>query len=405
MKVYVIGGGAAGMMSAIFASRAGHDVTILERNEKTGKKLFITGKGRCNLTNASSVQNIIEHTVRNGKFLFGALRNFDSEKCMEFFEELGVPLKVERGNRVFPVSDKSSDIISALNRELKRLNVAVKLNERVISVQQEGNKITAISTEKGIYSDVDYVIIATGGTTYPTTGSTGDGYRFASDIGHTIVDPIPSLCDILLKEKVSEMQGLSLKNVQCRVEKKGKNICSEFGEMLFTDKGVGGPCVLTLSAIICKENLSDTTFVIDLKPALDTETLDKRIVREFEQNRNKAIKNVMFSLMPKSLIATVLMQSEIGFDRICNGVTKEERQRLVQVIKNLTFHIGGCEKERAVITAGGVKTDEISPKNMRSKLCENLAFAGEIIDVDAMTGGYNLQIAFATGYAAGNNIE
>lgn len=406
MKVYVIGGGPAGMMSAIVARRQGYPVTLLERNEKTGKKLFITGKGRCNLTNASPVQNLIENTVRNGKFMYGAFRSFDSEKCMRFFEELGVPLKVERGNRVFPVSDKSSDVIAALNKEMKKSGVDVRLNERVLSLTSADGKVVRIVTEKNEYSDVGYVVVATGGITYPSTGSTGDGYLFANALGHSVIDAVPSLCDIRLRTPQPSLQGVSLKNVACSIESGGKEICSEFGEMLFTDKGVGGPCVLSLSAKICRMNVAGMVFCIDLKPALDEETLNKRILRDFDEanNKNKAIKNVLTELMPKSLIPVVLSQSGIQPEKSCNAISKEERRRLVSTVKKMTFPILGCEKERAVITAGGVNTVEISPKTMRSKLIRNLAFAGEVLDVDAMTGGYNLQIAFATGYIAGSNV-
>ena len=393
------------MMSAICARRSGFDVTILERNEKTGKKLFITGKGRCNLTNNSSVQNLIDNTVRNGKFLFGIFRNFDSGKCMDFFEELGVPLKTERGNRVFPVSDKSSDVIAALNKELKRLDIEVKLHQRVVDFGLKDNLITEIRTENAVYSDVGYVILATGGVTYPATGSTGDGYKLAASVGHTVVEPVPSLCDIRLKEPTADIRGLSLKNVECSIEQDGKRLFSEFGEMLFTDNGVGGPCVLSLSARICRKTFAGMRFVIDLKPALDEETLKTRIQRDLDGQSNKAIKNVLPALLPKSLIPLVLTKAELSGDKQCNAVTKAERGRLAATLKNLSFTVLGCEKERAVITAGGVKTDEISPKTMRSKLIDNLAFAGEVIDVDAMTGGYNLQIAFATGFAAGNNAE
>ena len=393
------------MMSAICARRSGFDVTILERNEKTGKKLFITGKGRCNLTNNSSVQNLIDNTVRNGKFLFGIFRNFDSGKCMDFFEELGVPLKTERGNRVFPVSDKSSDVIAALNKELKRLDIEVKLHQRVVDFGLKDNLITEIRTENAVYSDVGYVILATGGVTYPATGSTGDGYKLAASVGHTVVEPVPSLCDIRLKEPTADIRGLSLKNVECSIEQDGKRLFSEFGEMLFTDNGVGGPCVLSLSARICRKTFAGMRFVIDLKPALDEETLKARIQRDLDGQSNKAIKNVLPALLPKSLIPLVLTKAELSGDKQCNAVTKAERGRLAATLKNLSFTVLGCEKERAVITAGGVKTDEISPKTMRSKLIDNLAFAGEVIDVDAMTGGYNLQIAFATGFAAGNNAE
>ncbi len=405
MRVYVIGGGAAGMMSAICARRRGFDVTILERNEKTGKKLFITGKGRCNLTNNSSVQNLIDNTVRNAKFLFGAFRNFDSEKCMDFFEELGVPLKTERGNRVFPVSDKSSDVIAALNNEIKKLGIEVKLHQRVINFAVNKNTISEIITETDRYADVGYVILATGGFTYPATGSTGDGYNLGASVGHTVVKPTPSLCDIILKEPTSGIRGLSLKNVACSIFKEDKKLCSEFGEMLFTDNGVGGPCVLSLSARICRSDFAGMRLEIDLKPALDTETLKMRVQRDFDAQNNKAIKNVLPLLLPKSLIPIVLERAKISGEKQCNAVTKAEKMQLINVLKRFSFTVLGCEKNRAVITAGGIKVDEISPKTMRSKLCDNLAFAGEIIDVDAMTGGYNLQIAFATGYVAGNNVE
>ena len=405
MRVYVIGGGPAGMMSAICARRKGLPVTLLEKNDKTGKKLFITGKGRCNLTNASSVQNIIENTVRNGKFLYGAFHSFDSEKCMNFFEELGVPLKIERGNRVFPVSDKSSDVISALNKEMRRIGVEVHLNERVVTFINGNNKITGIITDHATYQDVGYVILATGGITYPTTGSTGDGYLFASNLGHTVIDPVPSLCDIRLKDVSTELQGVCLKNVVCSVKKDNKVLYSEFGEMLFTDKGVGGPIVLSLSARICRLDTNGMTISIDLKPALTEETLDKRLLRDFEDNNNKSIKNVLAELMPKSLISTVLQQCGIQPSKSCNNISKEERKNLISAVKNLSFSVIGCEKERAVITAGGIKVDQIVPRTMQSKLYDNLAFAGELIDVDAMTGGYNLQIAFATGFVAGSNAE
>ena len=267
------------------------------------------------------------------------------------------------------------------------------------------NLITEIRTENAVYSDVGYVILATGGVTYPATGSTGDGYKLAASVGHTVVEPVPSLCDIRLKEPTADIRGLSLKNVECSIEQDGKRLFSEFGEMLFTDNGVGGPCVLSLSARICRKTFAGMRFVIDLKPALDEETLKARIQRDLDGQSNKAIKNVLPALLPKSLIPLVLAKAELSGDKQCNAVTKAERGRLTATLKNLSFTVLGCEKERAVITAGGVKIDEISPKTMRSKLIDNLAFAGEVIDVDAMTGGYNLQIAFATGFAAGNNAE
>ncbi len=406
MKVYVIGGGAAGMISAICAARKGSEVVILERNEKVGKKLFITGKGRCNLTNASPVQNHMDHTVRNGKFLFGAHKVFDSSSCIEFFEDLGVALKTERGNRVFPVSDKSSDVIKALSDELKRLQVRIFYNERVQALQTEGQKIVAVVTDKKTYTDVDYLILATGGITYPATGSTGDGYRLAKSCGHTVVEPLPSLCDLSVREDVVSLKGISLKNVTGSVVlPSGKTVFSEFGEMLFTDKGIGGPIALTASAKLCREQIRGYRFCIDLKPALDEETLDRRLIRDFDEQTNKALKNVLGGVTLHGLVPYVLRQSKIAGERAANSIAKEERKKLVLSLKNLSFTLDGLDgKERAVITSGGVSVAEINPKTMQSKLTSNLAFAGEIIDVDAMTGGYNLQIAFETGFVAGSNV-
>ncbi len=406
MKVYVIGGGASGMLAAICAARNGSDVVILEKNEKTGKKLFITGKGRCNLTNASSVQNHIDNTVHNAKFMNGVLRSFDSEACMLFFENLGVPLKIERGNRVFPVSDKSNDILQALNKEIKRLGIEVHLSEKVVSLQQTDGKIFEIRTEKNVYSDIQGVILATGGITYPTTGSTGDGYVFSAFLGHNVIEPKPSLCDIILKNPPKNLQGVALKNVTGKItDKNGKTLFFEFGEMLFTDEGVGGPIVLSLSARICRSAEKTLRFVIDLKPALTEDVLDKRLLRDFEQGQNKNIKTVLCGLVPKALTDNLLQKTDIPAGKSVNSITKEERKKIVYTLKNFSFDIEKTDDKRAVITSGGVATNEIDPKTMRSKRVENLYFCGEIIDVDAMTGGYNLQIAFSTGYAAGTHIS
>jgi len=398
MRTVIVGGGAAGTFAAIIAAKSGDKVVLLEKNEKIGKKLYITGKGRCNLTNSAPFDAFIANVARNPKFLFAALKRFDSEALRAFFEGEGLKLKEERGGRVFPQSDKSSDVIKTLSRLLAEGGVDVRLNERVTELKRSGDIISAVVTDKGVY-EADKVILATGGLSYSATGSTGDGYTFAKKLGHTVVDLRPALCAITLKNP-PDISGLSLKNVEVSVvNADGRKLFSEFGEMLFTESGVSGPCVLTLSSKINRTDVSALKLSIDLKPALSSEVLDARILRDFEAAKNKDFKNALYELLPSSLIPVVVERA--GLDKKVNSVTKKEREALVNLLKNLTFDIASLEGiERGVVTSGGIEVTEINPKNMQSKLIKNLYFAGEIIDTDALTGGFNLQIAFSTAYAA-----
>lgn len=418
MKVYVIGGGAAGLMCAITAANNGADVTVIEKNEKIGKKIYITGKGRCNLTNATDFDGFMQNVVTNKKFLYAALKSFDSAKCMDFFENLGLPLKIERGNRVFPASDKSSDVIKALSEGAKRAGVKIKLNEKVTALTVENGIVTEIKTDKGSYFP-DKAVICTGGISYPLTGSTGDGYVFAKSVGHSIIEPVAALCGLTVSgainshgecvplEKLPKIEGLSLKNVSANVidVKNGATLYSEFGEMLFTRHGVSGPIVLTLSSKINRLNFDGIRLSIDLKPALDEKKLDERLLRDFEEFKNKMLKNGLSELLPSSLIPFVIALSGIPEEKPLNSINREERKKLLKTLKKLTFSLKSTEDvSTAIVTAGGVSVKEINPKTMRSKLVNNLFFAGEVIDTDALTGGFNLQIAFATGYLAGKNV-
>ena len=418
MKVYVIGGGAAGLMCAITAANNGADVTVIEKNEKIGKKIYITGKGRCNLTNATNFDGFMQNVVTNKKFLYAALKSFDSAKCMDFFENLGLPLKIERGNRVFPASDKSSDVIKALSEGAKRAGVKIKLNEKVTALTVENGIVTEIKTDKGSYFP-DKAVICTGGISYPLTGSTGDGYVFAKSVGHSIIEPVAALCGLTVSgainsrgecvplEKLPKIEGLSLKNVSANVidVKNGATLYSEFGEMLFTRHGVSGPIVLTLSSKINRLNFDEIRLSIDLKPALDEKKLDERLLRDFEEFKNKMLKNGLSELLPSSLIPFVIALSGIPEEKPLNSINREERKKLLKTLKKLTFSLKSTEDvSTAIVTAGGVSVKEINPKTMRSKLVNNLFFAGEVIDADALTGGFNLQIAFATGYLAGKNV-
>ena len=418
MKVYVIGGGAAGLMCAITAANNGADVTVIEKNEKIGKKIYITGKGRCNLTNATDFDGFMQNVVTNKKFLYAALKSFDSAKCMDFFENLGLPLKIERGNRVFPASDKSSDVIKALSEGAKRAGVKIKLNEKVTALTVENGIVTEIKTDKGSYFP-DKAVICTGGISYPLTGSTGDGYVFAKSVGHSIIEPVAALCGLTVSgainshgecvplEKLPKIEGLSLKNVSANVidVKNGATLYSEFGEMLFTRHGVSGPIVLTLSSKINRLNFDEIRLSIDLKPALDEKKLDERLLRDFEEFKNKMLKNGLSELLPSSLIPFVIALSGIPEEKPLNSINREERKKLLKTLKKLTFSLKSTEDvSTAIVTAGGVSVKEINPKTMRSKLVNNLFFAGEVIDADALTGGFNLQIAFATGYLAGKNV-
>lgn len=413
MPVYVIGAGPSGMIAAITASRRGKKVVLIEKNEKTGKKLYITGKGRCNFTNCSSFDNLIANTVSNPKFVYSALRKFGSAEAMNFIEEGGVKLKVERGNRVFPESDKSSDILKAFNRLLETAAVDVKLNETVTDIVCQNGYVTEIKTNKNTYNDVEAAIFATGGVSYPATGSTGDGYKFAKKAGHTVIRPVGALTGLELDGIIGQdeiypierLVGISLKNVKASViDGNGKALYSEFGEMLFTERGVSGPIILTLSSRINRMDLSELTLNLDLKPALSSEELDARVLRDFGENKNKALKNSLGALLINGLIPSVLSVAGVNGEIKVNALSKENRLKLVNAIKNMRFKIRCAEPiERAVVTAGGVSVKEIEPSTMRSKLVNNLYFAGETIDIDALTGGYNIQLALSTGYVAGMN--
>lgn len=399
--IIVIGGGAAGCMAALAAAEQGAEVLLLERNPKLGRKLYITGKGRCNLTNRASVQECIANTPRNGRFLTSALTRFPPEAVMDFFEALGVPLKVERGNRVFPQSDKAADIIDALLRALRRAGVTI-LQERVEALRLEEGAVTGVKGERGQRYDCKAVILASGGASYPATGSTGDGYRMAKTAGHTVQPPRGSLVP-LEAEGCGAMQGLSLRNVELKMVKNGGRVVfREQGEFLFTHFGLSGPLVLSASAHMEDFETAKYTAVIDLKPALDEETLDRRLVRELGEGANRELRHILERLEPKSLLPSILEQAGVTGETRGNAVTKLQRRRLAETLKGFQIPILGLRPvEEAIVTAGGISVKEVSPGNMASKKCKGLFLAGEVLDVDAYTGGFNLQIAWATGRAAG----
>lgn len=401
MKVAVIGGGPSGMMAAIAARSDGADVTLFEKNEKLGKKLYISGKGRCNVTNDCSVRDFLPNVVNNGKFLLGALNKFSPQSTIDFLRDNGLQTKTERGNRVFPCSDKSSDVIKTMERVLHDTGVKICLNSETFNVEYQKNAFL-LTTISDIIS-FDRVIIATGGVSYSATGSTGDGYRFAEELGHNVTPLRPALCRILCKD-VSELEGLSLRNVTVSVVADGQTIASEFGEMLFAKDAVSGPAVLTLSSRINKSNINGGKLVIDLKPALDCEKLDLRLVRDFSERMNKDFVNSLDELLPERLIKVVARQSGIPFTKKVNQITAAERKKLVQTVKSLTFPLVGLDAiEYGIVTAGGVDVKEVNPATMESKLVKGLYFCGETLDVDALTGGYNIQIALSTGYVAGKS--
>ena len=409
-KVLIIGGGAAGMMAAAFAAKNGNRVEVFEKNEKLGKKLFITGKGRCNITNAADLEDFFSAVTSNPKFLYSAFYSFTNEQVISFFEELGVKTKVERGGRVFPVSDHSSDVIQALKSEMERLGVKINLNAEVKELITEKNStretVNGIRLVSGKKISGDAVIVATGGISYPSTGSTGDGYRFARRCGHKVSELSPSLVPMEVKEwYAGELMGLSLRNIEIRITDGKKKLYQEFGEMLFTHYGVTGPVILSASSIVGKK-LKDTelTLHIDLKPALTEEQLDKRVLREFETNHNRQFKNAVDSLFPSKLRPVIVELSGIPEEKKVHEITKEERLRFVRLIKDFTMTLTGLRSyNEAIITKGGVSVKEIDPGTMESKLVKGLYFAGEVLDLDAVTGGYNLQIAWSTGYLAGMN--
>lgn len=418
MKVLIIGGGAAGMLAAIGAAENNNNVTILEKMEKTGKKLLITGKGRCNITNSGNIDEFMKNIPENSKFLYSSFNQYSNQDIISFFNNEGVATKVERGGRVFPVSDKAEDVLKALQQKLKKLNVQIKTNFEV----------TKILTEKGITRGIegknngknemilaDKVILATGGMSYPVTGSTGDGYKMAKEIGHTITELKPSLVPLICNEKskqmCQQMQGLSLKNVAIKIYCENKLIYKDFGEMLFTHYGISGPIILSASAVLIRykniENLlkeNKIKLLIDLKPALNEEKLDNRILRDFATLKNKEFKNSLEKLLPRKMIDTVIEQTQINPYKRINEITKEERKKLINTLKKFELIISGFRGlNEAIVTKGGISLKEINPKTMESKIVKGLFFAGEIIDLDAFTGGFNLQIAWSTGYAASKN--
>lgn len=406
-KIIIIGGGAAGMIAAISAATLGHEVSLYEKNEKLGRKLYITGKGRCNVTNASDMKNVMENVVHNPKFLYSSFKAFKNEDIMQLLENAGCPLKIERGNRVFPVSDKSSDVIKAFSKILNKLNVDIHLNTEVKDLIIENEVCKGIILDKKVFADA--VIVATGGLSYQGTGSTGDGYKFAKKAGHTVTKLLPSLVPFVSSDEVcKQLQGLSLEKVEVRLIFNGKEIYKNFGEMLFTHFGVSGPVLLSASSYateIFKENKT-IKLLIDFKPSLSYEKLDARILRDFSENINKSLKNSLSKLFPAKVIPEIIRQAKLDPDLIINSMTKEERKRLVNTTKALEFNLIGLRGfNEAIITRGGVDVREINPKTMESKLVKNLYFAGEVLDVDALTGGYNLQIAWSTGFNAGANIN
>ena len=402
-KVIVIGAGPAGIMAAIHASKK-HNVTILDGNDRIGKKLFITGKGRCNVTNSKDISEFFDYIPGNPHFLYSALYSYTNEDTMNFFENVGIKLKVERGGRVFPMSDKSSDIIKGLSIGLKESNVQVKLNSKVTNIIYDANKIVGVEINNSTKLYGDYFIIATGGASYPLTGSRGEGQKFAKKLGHTIIELKPSLVPIELNEPwLKDLMGLSLKNISLSILKNNKVLYKNQGEMLFTNYGISGPLVLSGSRYVKNEGSYEAS--IDLKPALNESELDKRIQKDFLKYQNKEFKNALDDLLPKKLIPLIINLSNIPLDKKVNVITKEERKKLLHILKDLRVKIKGLRPiEEAIVTAGGVNTLEIDPSTMKSKIISNLSFAGEVIDVDSFTGGYNVQIALSTGYIAGNSI-
>ena len=421
MKIVVIGGGPAGMMAAVMAARNGNEVTLIEKNEKLGKKLFITGKGRCNVTNDCDEETLFNNVISNEKFLYSAFYGFNSQMTMAFMEENGCKLKTERGNRVFPVSDHSSDVIKAMENALKNAKVSVLLNTKAIRINTEeyfdhDNSakekciISGVEIEKQGKKEVlnaEAVVVATGGASYELTGSTGDGYRFATELGHTVNELRPALVPFETKEDwPKELMGLALKNVVLTLlDDKGKKLYSDMGEMLFTHFGISGPLVLSASSYYAKKKLESAQCFIDLKPALTQEQLDKRLIREFEEKNTKQFKNALGNLFPNRLIPVVIELSGISPEkRICD-ITGEERRNFGALIKKLPLEITGTRGfKEAIITQGGVKVKEINPSTMESKLVKNLYFIGEVLDLDALTGGFNLQIAWATGFLCGQSV-
>ena len=411
--VIVVGGGAAGMFAAIAAAKNGHQVTLYEKNEKLGKKKFITGKGRCNITNAADMEELFDAVVTNSKFLYSSFYGYTNQNVIDFFEDAGVPVKIERGNRVFPISDHSSDVIRALEREMKKVGVKVCLNTEVKSVEAEKGKFNKVVLKDTTTQTADACIVATGGLSYRSTGSTGDGFRFAENVGHKVTQCFPSLVPMETKEPwICELQGLSLRNVEAKILDGKKELYKDFGEMLFTHFGVSGPLIISASSYVGKKFMDkngqkkELTLEIDLKPALTEEQLDQRVLRDFEENHNRQFKNAITKLFPTKLIPVMLELGGIDPEKKVNSIEKEERKQFVHLIKHFRMTLTGLrDYPEAIITKGGVNVKEIDPGTMESKLVKGLYFAGEVLDLDALTGGFNLQIAWSTGYAAGNAIQ
>lgn len=404
-KVVVIGGGAAGMIAAAIAGKRGLDVILIEKNSIMGKKLLITGKGRCNITNDCDVEELIENVPVNGKFLYSAFYTFTNMDVIDLFNKLGVKTKVERGNRVFPVSDKSSDVVEALKKYMKQNNVKI-LKGEVDKVESKYGLVKGVIMKNGKIIECDRVIVATGGASYPQTGSTGDGYKFARQNGHNINKIKPSLVPLETKEKwVKNLQGLTLRNISMKVlNKNNKKVYDDFGELNFNSYGISGPVVLSASCYIKDMDKNDYKVIIDLKPALSNEKLDNRIQRDFDKYSTKTFEESLKDLLPQKMIPTIIELTEIDSKKIVNQISKEERKKLIDTLKNMTLNIKKYRPIKdAIVTSGGVKINEINPSTMESKLIKGLYFAGEVIDVDAYTGGFNLQIAFSTGYLAGLN--
>lgn len=411
-KVLVVGGGASGMFAAITAADYGHQVELYEKNEKLGKKLFITGKGRCNITNACDMDALFAAVVTNTKFLYSSFYGFTNLDAIDFFERIGVKTKVERGDRVFPQSDRSFDVIHAMERELRKKRVKVFLNTPVKQVEEENGRFSCLRLEDGTKVSGDACIVATGGLSYQTTGSTGDGYTFAEMLGHQVTECMPALVPMTAEEEwVSRLQGLSLRNVNAVIRDGKKKLYDDFGEMLFTHYGVSGPLMLSASSVVGKKfkdkraNVGKLELEIDLKPALSMEQLDQRVLRDFEENQKKQFKNAVGKLFPAKLIPVMIELSGIDPEKKVNVISREERQNFVHLIKHFGLTLTGLRGyNEAIITKGGVKVKEIDPSTMESKLVKGLYFVGEVLDLDALTGGFNLQIAWSTAYAAGTSI-
>lgn len=402
-SVIVVGGGAAGMMAAIAAADRGDSVCLIEKNEKLGKKLFITGKGRCNVTNAAETETLLANVCTNPKFLYSAFYDFDNRAVMEFLEQAGCPLKIERGERVFPVSDHSSDVIAAFQRELKKRGVRILLGTEVKGLLGT-EKAEGVLLSDGKRMEAEKVVVCTGGVSYPSTGSTGDGYRFAAETGHKVIEPQPALVPFNIREKwCGELMGLALKNVRLSLECGGRRVYDGFGEMLFTHFGISGPLVLSASSYYRPGK--EASVHLDLKPAMDLEQLDRRLIRDFEENHNRQFKNALGGLFPVRLIPVMVGNSGISAEKKVSEISREERRRFVGLIKDLPLTVSGTRGfAEAIITRGGVSVRDINPSTMESKKLKGLYFAGEVLDLDALTGGFNLQIAWSTGHLAGGSI-